>query len=292
MNKQQLLKHPDLWLAGQLADANTHQQASIATGYTALNEHLPGNGWPAAGLMEFMLKQAGIGELRLLAPALQTLSQTENRWIAWINPPFIPYAPALESVGIDTRKILLIHPRRNPPNNSHRSHHRDSLWALERACKSSTCSAALAWLDEKKLKLKDTQRLQLAAKKGGTLTCLFRPQTAHKHASMAELRLAVHHQKNGEVQVDVLKRRGGWPIQNITLPVAQTTGTQHQHPIQIQQQLTLWRAQQYEQLHNSKQQNNEHRKKTLLTEHPTTKHSALGHPALEDLVLENGRQVH
>ncbi len=104
----------------------------------------------------------------LLVPALQQLSRSEDRWLTWINPPFIPYAPALQSVGIDTSKILLIHPRT----------HADTLWALERTCKSGSCSIALAWLDEKKLKLKDTQRLQIAAKQGRTLTCLFRPETA------------------------------------------------------------------------------------------------------------------
>ena len=230
--KQELLKHPNLWRAGQLADQNARQPKGIPTGYSQLNEKLPGKGWPAGGLMEFMLTSAGIGELRLLVPALQALSHEENRWVAWINPPFVPYAPALQSVGIDTSKILLIHPR----------NHKDALWALERACKSGTCSTTLAWLDEKKLKLKDTQRLQLAAKQGRTLSCLFRPQTAHAQSSMAELRLALHTTQPGEISVDILKRRGGWPLHGLTLPIAETTATAHQQPEQIQQQLDLWRA--------------------------------------------------
>lgn len=228
--KQALLRHPNLWRAGQLRQSQ--QQPGIPTGYTQLDEQLPGQGWPVGGLMEFLLSTAGIGELRLLVPALKALSHDENRWIAWINPPFIPYAPALESVGIDINKILLIHPRS----------HQDALWALERACKSGTCSSALAWLDEKKLKLKDTQRLQVAAKQGQTLTCLFRPQAAHNQSSMAELRLALKSSAPGEVMLDILKRRGGWPVQDLHLAVAEATATQHRNPAEVRQQLELWRA--------------------------------------------------
>ena len=78
-----------------------------------------------------MLPSSGLGELKLLLPVLKTLSR-QARWIAWVNPPFIPYAPALKAAGVDIDKILLIHPK----------NHKDALWALERATQSGTCSAA------------------------------------------------------------------------------------------------------------------------------------------------------
>ena len=124
----QLLDHPALWRAGELKQA----PETIPSGFDSLDRHLPGKGLPRAGLCEFMLPTAGIGELRLLLPALRALSH-QNRWIAWVNPPFIPYAPALEAAGVDISKILLIHPK----------NHKDALWALERATRSGTCSAAL-----------------------------------------------------------------------------------------------------------------------------------------------------
>ncbi len=231
MDLQALLQHPNLWRADQIETLQAPTQQGINTGYNKLNEQLPGQGWPSAGLMEFMLSSAGVGELRLLAPALAELSQ-QQRWITWINPPFIPYAPALQAVGIDINKILLIHPK----------NHQDSLWALERACKSGGCSSVLAWLDDSKLKLKDTQRIQLAAKQGRTLTCLFRPQSAAGQASMAQLRLALRPAAAGEVTLDILKRRGSWPVHNLTLPVAEVTNTQHRTVTQITQQLALWRS--------------------------------------------------
>ncbi len=229
---ENLLRHPDLWRAGQLAANTVHK--GLATGYAGLDKLLPGRGWPQAGLMEMLLACAGVGELRLLAPAMRALSHTQERWIAWVNPPFIPYAPALEAAGVDISRILLIHPQ----------NHKDTLWSVERACKSGTCSLVLAWPDEKKLKLKDTQRLQVAAKQGGTLACLLRPQSAQAQPSMAELRLGLKAgTEPGQLRLDVLKRRGGWPVQDVTLNIDTATGTRHRRQQDVQQQLTLWRAQ-------------------------------------------------
>ena len=228
-----LLHHPELWRAGQL----DRSPESVTSGFAALDEHLPGGGWPRGALTEFLIATAGIGELRLLVPLIRTLSTSEVRWVAWINPPFIPYAPALEALGVDVRKILLIHPR----------NHQQALWALERASRGGTCSMALAWLDERQLELKDTRRLQLAARRGRTLTCLFRPEEAAAANSMAELRLRVA-PADAEVRdsaarldtitVDIRKRRGGWPVNGIRLRIDDEPG-----PAEIREQLCLWRSQ-------------------------------------------------
>jgi len=217
----QLLRHPALWRAGAL----TREADALPTGFDILDRHLPGGGWPRAGLSELMLPSAGIGELRLLLPALKALSR-QNRWIAWVNPPFIPYAPAFSAAGVDISKILLIHPRT----------HKDALWSLERATRSGTCSAALAWLDERALRTKDTQRLQLAARQGGTLTWLFRPDRARAENSLAELRLAIAPGDTDVLKVSLCKRRGGWPVAD--LPISFEPGRQ---PEQIREQLSLWR---------------------------------------------------
>ena len=237
-----LLKHPNVWRARQLSDQQSRTQAGIATGFSALDTHLPGEGWPRSGLVELLLTSAGIGELSLLIPALRTLTQDERRWSAWINPPFVPYAPALRQAGIDTGKLLLI----QLPQTAQRSEdHKAALWALERACRSGSLSAALAWLDERQLTFKDTQRLQVAAKQGRTFACLVRPGHAHTAASMAELRLALGPAREpGHLHVDLLKRRGGWPLlgeQGLTLDVgaAKTRAA----PLALREQLAQWRAQ-------------------------------------------------
>jgi len=222
-----LRQHPDLWRAGQLGRAPD----TLPTGFAELDAHLPGNGWPRAGLTELLLGTTGVGELRLLAPLFAHVSRTEMRWIAWVNPPFVPYAPALSALGIDIGKILLIHPR----------DHKEALWALEQTSRSGSCSVALGWLDERKLHVKDTRRLQLAARRGYTFTCLFRPEQAAAQNSMAELRLQMpaplREQEPGELNVSIKKRRGGWPVAGLRLSVSDT-----RKPAEIREQLSLWRS--------------------------------------------------
>jgi len=239
-----LLAHPQLWRAGQLQQRTTAQ--GLASGYQQLDAQLPGGGWPRAGLAEVLHAQPGLGELRLLAPMLADLSQDENRWIAWVNPPAIPYAPALGRFGIRSDRLLMIHPKS----------HADALWAAEQAARSGTCSAVLVWLDEGRLKNAETRRLQVAAKQGGSLTCLFRPTQATQQASAAELRLVLHasqthasqtHASQREqtnhysnMQVDILKRRGGWAVDNIDIELV---GDDPIRRLQdIQQQLSLWKT--------------------------------------------------
>ena len=248
-----LLAHPQLWRAGQLSQRTVSR--GLTSGYPGLDAQLPGGGWPRAGLTEVLHAQPGLGELRLLAPMLADLSQDENRWIAWINPPAIPYAPALGRFGIRSDRLLMIHPK----------NHADALWAAEQAARSGTCSAVLVWLDEGRLKNAETRRLQVAAKQGSSLTCLFRPTRAAQHASAAELRLKLH-APSAEVaanksadkkanpavnltvkatgysnmQVDVLKRRGGWAVDNIDIELV---GDDPIRRLQdIQQQLSLWKT--------------------------------------------------
>lgn len=220
---RELLRHPQLWRAGQLAMA----AATTPSGYASLDEHLPGGGWPQAALAEILLPTAGIGELRLLAPLLRTLSG-QNRWIVWVAPPFVPYAPALSARGIDVRRLLVVHP----------SDHASTLWALELASRSGACSLVLGWPEERHLELTDTRRLQLAAKHGRTLTCLFRPDRAMAGKSMAELRLRVQPDGAGNALVDICKRRGGWPVS--ALPV---TFDHDASPAVIASQLSLHLAQ-------------------------------------------------
>lgn len=241
----ELLDHPDLWRAGELR----RPPETVPSGFAELDAHLPGGGWPRAGLSELLFDTAGIGELRLLLPALRVLSQ-QMRWIAWVNPPFVPYAPALHAAGIDISRILLIHPKQRSGRQQRKQQHQEALWALERASRSGTCSAVLAWLDERQLSVPDTRRLQLAARQGNTLACLFRPGSAAAMNSMAELRLAVRPVGSGMAEseiagseiersgaeVRICKRRGGWPVEGIRVPIGE-----RRTPDEVREQLSLWR---------------------------------------------------
>ena len=229
---------------GTLASGHASKKTGLATGCAVLDRLLPDGGWPQADLVELLCNVRGIGELRLLMPALAQLSREQPRWIAWIAPPHIPYAPALAAHGVDISRILLIHPRTA----------RDNLWALEQAMKTGTCSAVLGWPTDE-LRHQDIRRLQVAAHQGGTLGLLFRSEQVALQASPAPFRLVIRPLANPQaddcqntcgtrLQIKLLKRRGGWatdftPVQLGANPAAQTPAAQTLKG--FQQQLSLWR---------------------------------------------------
>ena len=187
-----LLQHPQVWRARHLAPA-----PALSTGFAALDAELPGGGWPRGAITEILLPQEGIGELRLVLPALAALSQGD-RWLTWIAPPHIPYAPALAAQDIDLSRLLLVHPRQPA----------DGLWALEQALRSPTCGAAVGWTHAlPALHEHHLRRLQLAAEDNGAWGLLFTPLSQASTRSPAALRLRLEASRQGLV-VHILKRRG------------------------------------------------------------------------------------
>lgn len=204
-----ILRHGLVWRAGELSRA---ELPVIPSGFAALDAELPGGGWPAGVLAELLPEHAGIGEVRALGPALARLSG-EGRWLAWIAPPYLPYAPALEAAGIDLARVMVVRTR-SP---------QDTLWAIEQALQSGSCGAVLGWPE--KASFAQLRRLQIAAEGSPALAFLFRPPLAAREASPAALRLHLQSLK-GELAVKILKRRGGplaRPILLTPAPVVEPT---------------------------------------------------------------------
>lgn len=174
----------------------------IASGYPALDAQLDG-GWPQGALTELLLERHGIGEIQLLAPAMAKLAG-QGRWLSWIAPPHLPYAPALAAAGIDLAHLMLV----KAPLAKH------ALWAMEQALRSGTCGMVLGWVEE--ADARSLRRLQLAAENGQSTGILFRPQHVSQHASPAALRLRLEPATDG-LTVHILKRRGGWARQPVLL---------------------------------------------------------------------------
>src|SRR6187431_2574698 len=78
-----------------------------ATGFAQLDAVLPHGGWQSGTIVELMPEETGIGELRLLMPALAQMTQ-KDRHIALISPPYIPFAPALAHHGVRLDRLLII----------------------------------------------------------------------------------------------------------------------------------------------------------------------------------------
>ncbi len=196
-----LLENPRVWRGHNQAHAPT----GLASGYEALDRHLPGGGWPQNALTEILVEHYGIGELRLLMPALATLSTADNGmdynepgWIAWVSPPFQPYPPALQQWGVDLSRMLIVRPKDAS----------EMLWSAEQALSSGTCAAVLLWADA--LDDQASRRLQLAAEKGNSWAIAFRPPSARRQPSAAALRIELLPGQEG-TRVSILKSRGGRP---------------------------------------------------------------------------------
>lgn len=188
-----LLQHPQLW-RGQRQ--RWQDAKGIASGHTALDEKLPGGGWPRGALTEVLLPRPGVGELQLFIPVLQRLSK-EMRWIALIAPPYIPYAPAWQASGIDLSRLLWIRPRSE----------KEQLWAMEQALRAGTCGAVLCWPSDS-IQFRQLRRLQLAAETGNCMGILFNGEERAGRSTPAALRIRLEPDPWG-MQVHLLK--GGKP---------------------------------------------------------------------------------
>lgn len=205
----ELLQHSSLWRA----NAAPGDVRTLSTGFRRLDERLAGGGWPLGTLIELLLPAHGIGELNLLVPALRELGKGEGgprRWIAWIGPPHLPYAPALAGAGLDPARMLVVQ-RRGPSPSSQSPAGRvpdSTLWAMEQALRSRACAAALGWVDAADGNA--LRRVKLAAEEGGSLGVLFRPLHRVREPSPATLRLLLE-PRGGLLDVSILKSRGGMP---------------------------------------------------------------------------------
>jgi protein ImuA len=209
--------HPALWRAHQLGRL---REATLPTGFAALDAELPGGGWPKRVLTELLLPHAGVGEMRLLAPALAALAGAQ-RSVMLFDPPAAPCAWALAQLGVDAQPLLVVHGREGTRGAAlrHLLAGADVLWALEQALASGHVGAVLAWLPER-LRADALRRLQLAAQAHDGPVFLFRAIAARLRPSAAPLRLALHAAGADLLSVHVLKRRGPAAARPLVLELA------------------------------------------------------------------------
>ncbi len=209
----EILAHPAIWRGNRPVAVSS---PSLPTGFPALDAELPGGGWPAAALIEILPQHEGIGELRIFGHALSRLT-AQGRFLVWIAPPYLPYAPALRSAGIDLARLILVRTR-SP---------RETLWASEQALRSNSCAAVLTW--PQTANYAELRRLQIAAEGSSVLAVLFRPPRVACEATPAPLRLSLA-TAHGELAVRVLKRRGAPRVHPRSLRAPAVSGRRTQRP--------------------------------------------------------------
>jgi protein ImuA len=227
--------HAALWRAHQLGRGG---DAAWPSGFDALDAQLPGWGWPCGVLTELLLTRPGLGEMRLLAPALagapgpggavEEGARADDGSVMLFDPPAVPCAQALAQLGVDARRIVVVHGREGSRGAvlRHLLPSADLLWALEQALRSAQVGAVLAWLPDR-LAADALRRLQLAAQAHAGPAFLLRGIAARQKPSPAPLRLALHASPvPDELIVHLLKRRGpplAQPLRLLLPPVLSTT---------------------------------------------------------------------
>jgi hypothetical protein len=189
-----LKQQPLLWKASeQHAEYQYTETEGLDTGFVELNQLLKTGGWPRSSLIEIQVDEWGQGELQLLLPMMAALSQ-QKKQLAWIAPPYTPYAPALHAAGIDLDYLLIIE----------QSEPADIAWAAEKCLRHA--AAALVIFCLPLADARHIRRLQVAANTGGNIGVLLHCGAARQ--TPVPLRLKTHYVAQG-LCVEVLKSRFG-----------------------------------------------------------------------------------
>ena len=178
----------------------------LPTGHARLDTILPGGGWALGALTELIPDCEGIGEFSLLLPALRQITGN-GQWAALINPPYIPYAPAMANAGLDLEHMLIV----DTGNDA------DTLWSAEQLLRSGTFQAVIVWLT--KANAGQLRRLQLAAESGGTWAVAYRHANAVSQHSPAALRIRLSPASSKDssgLKLQLIKVRGG-AIHNLVI---------------------------------------------------------------------------
>ncbi|MBK4734597.1 translesion DNA synthesis-associated protein ImuA [Noviherbaspirillum pedocola] len=190
-----------VWRADQMGAC---EAPVTATGHAQLDAELPNGGWPASTLIELLLQQPGIGEMRLLQPALAAIAKT--RRVVLVQPPHAPQIAAWSAWGLPHEQLLWL---KTP-------HTADALWSAEQILRNGSCGALLFWQSE--VRAEALRRLHLAAQASSTVFWMLRPLSAAAQPSPAPLRLVLRPDAGG-IAIDIIKRRGPLAAQPLHLPL-------------------------------------------------------------------------
>lgn len=227
-----LLERRDLWLG----PGSQGKILGYPSGFEALDAQLSDAGWPRQGICELFSQSPGHGELSLLLPLMRYLlpaqcgshsernhlarSQSEKNqskrnqfrgdesrdaMIMLIAPPLQPLAQSFAQHGIAAERILWLE----------LTQRKEVLWAMEQGLSSGACPLVLAWLD--KLTLTEARRLQLAAEQGKALGICQLPMAQADSNHPVTLKLAISVAGVNTAKLQILKRRGGWPVPELHL---------------------------------------------------------------------------
>jgi len=181
----------------------------VTSGWEALDQELPGGGWPCQSICEVLTAQPSVVEWRLLSPALRHIVAAGEQLVV-VAPPRHPYLPGLIHDGFDERRFVWVQAE-GPA---------ERLWVTEQLIKSNSCGAIVSWLPQ--ARQEQIRRLQVAAQSAAGPVFLCRPESAKHEASAAPLRVLAGFGLDWDLRLHILKRRG--PISDEMLTLASVPG--------------------------------------------------------------------
>jgi protein ImuA len=167
----------------------------LSSGFAALDNELPGAGWPCHSLTEILQPQPTVAEWRLLAPAMRRVVAADGN-IVVVGPPKSPHLPGLKYAGLDERHLVWIQAE-SPA---------ERLWVTEQLVKSNAAGLLVSWLPQ--ARHEQIRRLQVCAQACDGPVFLCRPAAAVHEASAAPLRIQLRFGLDWELHVHLLKRKG------------------------------------------------------------------------------------
>nr|WP_315234028.1 translesion DNA synthesis-associated protein ImuA [uncultured Albidiferax sp.] len=177
----------------------------ISSGWSLLDQELPGGGWPCHSLSEILSPQPSVLEWRLLGPSLRQVVAKGGQVVV-VGPPKQPHLPGLLHEGLDQRQLVWI--QTDTPA--------ERLWVTEQLIKSGSAGALVAWVPQ--ARQEQIRRLQVCAHSCDGLVFLCRPEAAQHEASAAPLRVHASFGLDWELRVQVFKRRGAVHDSRVNLP--------------------------------------------------------------------------
>ncbi len=197
-----------IWRGSHSKQALNATRKSIDTGYDSINKQLHSRGWPTGNITEFGIQQTGIGELRLLIPALRHVQQSNSqKHIVFIAPPHLPFAPALNKEGVDTNSLTIVRTKTL----------KDSLWAAEQSLVADCCAVVICWTGSHKIGNRDLRRLQLASENTHSWSVLFRHSRLLEEPSPSGLRIQLRCNSYSKLEIHILKQPQSWGGQKCTV---------------------------------------------------------------------------
>jgi protein ImuA len=181
-----------LWQGDQLGASVS---AVLSTGFAALDDELPGKGWPCHSLTEVLQAQAAVAEWRLLGPVMKQVVAA-GLDVVIVGPPRTPHLPGLRHAGLDERRLVWLQAQ-TPA---------ERLWVTEQLIKSNAAGLVLSWLPQ--ARQEQIRRLQICAQSCDSPVFLFRPELAQHEPSAAPLRVRLRAGLDWDLYVHLLKRKG------------------------------------------------------------------------------------